>query len=124
MNAGDPDGQPIMTPGPNVTETPDGAWRFELAPKGVAGHAHVVAAGAGMNASLRVSAQVEVTRKAKAAHRRAAFTLCDAMWGALVIAPVAVTPESPDDEPRNPAPRARFRGTPPSHPRVRWLFRC
>jgi hypothetical protein len=41
----DPDGQPIMSFGPNVTESPDGAWRFELAPQGIAGQADVIVAG-------------------------------------------------------------------------------
>ena len=40
----DPDDQPVMTFSPNVTESPDGARRFELAPQGVAGHADVIVA--------------------------------------------------------------------------------
>jgi hypothetical protein len=45
VKVSDPDGQPVMTFGPNVTELPDGAWRFDLEPQGVAGHADVIVAG-------------------------------------------------------------------------------
>jgi hypothetical protein len=45
VKVSDPDGQPVMTFSPNVTESPDGAWRFELAPQGFAGHADVIVAG-------------------------------------------------------------------------------
>jgi hypothetical protein len=45
VKVSDPDGQPVMTFSPNVTESPDGAWQFELAPQGVAGHADVIVAG-------------------------------------------------------------------------------
>jgi hypothetical protein len=45
VKVSDPDGQPVMTFSPNVTESPDGAWRFELSPQGVAGHVDVIVAG-------------------------------------------------------------------------------
>jgi len=45
VKVADPDGQPIMSFGPNVTESPDGVWRFELAPQGMAGQADVIIAG-------------------------------------------------------------------------------
>ena len=40
-----PDGQPVLTFSPNVTESPDGSWHFDLAPQGVAAHADVIVAG-------------------------------------------------------------------------------
>jgi hypothetical protein len=40
----DADDQPIMSFTPNVTEAPDGAWRFELSPQGPAAHADVLIA--------------------------------------------------------------------------------
>jgi len=45
VKVSDPDGQPVITFSPNVAETPDGAWRFELSPQGIAGHADVIVAG-------------------------------------------------------------------------------
>lgn len=38
-------GQPVMSFSPNITESPDGAWTFELSPQGAAAHADVVFAG-------------------------------------------------------------------------------
>ena len=40
----DADGQPIMSFSPNITEAPDGGWRFELLPQGSAAHADVIVA--------------------------------------------------------------------------------
>jgi hypothetical protein len=45
VKVSDPDGQPVMSFSPNVTESADGAWRFDLSPQGVAGHADVIVAG-------------------------------------------------------------------------------
>ena len=42
----DPQGRPVMSFTPNITESPDGGWRFELAPQGSAAHAEVIFAGA------------------------------------------------------------------------------
>ena len=39
------DGQPIMAFSPNIKESPDGAWRFELSPQGAPAHADVILAG-------------------------------------------------------------------------------
>jgi hypothetical protein len=45
VKVSDPDGQPVMSFRPNIMESPDGAWRFELTPQGFAGHADVILAG-------------------------------------------------------------------------------
>src|SRR3989454_6138706 len=41
----DADGRPVVSFSPNIMETPDGAWRFELAPQGAPAHAEVIFAG-------------------------------------------------------------------------------
>jgi hypothetical protein len=41
----DTDGQPVLSSSPSVSESADGAWRFELSPQGTATHAEVLVAG-------------------------------------------------------------------------------
>jgi len=41
----DAEGRPVVSFTPNITESPDGAWRFELAPQGSPAHAEVIFAG-------------------------------------------------------------------------------
>jgi hypothetical protein len=41
----DADGQSVMSFSPNITEAPEGAWRFELLPQGAPVHAEVIVAG-------------------------------------------------------------------------------
>ena len=38
----DAEGRPVGSFSPNITESPDGAWRFELAPQGSPAHAEVI----------------------------------------------------------------------------------
>jgi hypothetical protein len=45
VKVSDPDGEPVMSFSPNITQLPDGTWSFELAPQGVPGHADVILAG-------------------------------------------------------------------------------
>jgi hypothetical protein len=42
VKVSDPDGEPVISFSPNITELPDGAWRFELTPQGVPSHADVI----------------------------------------------------------------------------------
>jgi len=41
----DAEGRPLVSFNPNITESPDGAWRFELTPQGSPAHAEVIFAG-------------------------------------------------------------------------------